>query len=60
VDFIRAYWQPFEGRAAEMSAAVNDRYLRAQGEHLGVASYQASRSLIVLFARHNSGSAVVK
>jgi hypothetical protein len=59
VDFVRTFWQQYEGRAARLNEAVNDRYLRAQGERRGVASYAASRSLIVLFARHNGGTAIV-
>lgn len=59
VDFIRAFWQQYEGAASRVSETVNDTYLRSQGERRGVAAYAASRSLIVLFARHNGGSAVV-
>ena len=57
VAFIRAFWQQYEGRAAELSEAVNDKYLRSQGERRGTAAYAASRSLIVLFARNNGGRA---
>jgi len=57
VAFIRAFWRQYEGRAAVLSEAVNDTYLRSQGERRGMAAYAASRSLIVLFARHNGGSA---
>ena len=60
VDFIRAFWQRYEGRAAQVSSAVNDRYLRAQGERLGVRSYEASGNLILLFARQNAGDATFR
>ena len=54
-----AFWQQYVGAPSRVSAAVNDTYLRSQGERRGIAAYAASRSLIVLFARHNGGSAVV-
>lgn len=57
VAFIREFWRQYEGRAAALSEAVNDQYLRSQGERRGTAAYAASRSLIVLFARHNGGRA---
>jgi hypothetical protein len=59
VDFIRAFWQQYEGAASRVSETVNNTYLRSQGDRRGVAAYAASKSLIVLFARHNGGSAVV-
>ncbi|HKW00564.1 MAG TPA: DUF3810 domain-containing protein [Vicinamibacterales bacterium] len=55
VVFIQAFWRQYEGRAAALSEAVNDTYLRSQGERRGMAAYAASRSLIVLFARNNGG-----
>jgi hypothetical protein len=59
VEFIRAFWQQYEGAASRVSESVNNTYLRAQGDRRGIAAYAASRSLIVLFARHNGGRAVV-
>jgi hypothetical protein len=58
VEAIRAFWAQYEGQAARVSAAVNDRYLRSQGESRGIAAYAASQSLIVQFARQNGGGAV--
>jgi hypothetical protein len=59
-DFIRAFWRQYEGTASRVSLAVNDRYLKSQGVRRGIASYAASRSLIVLFARHNHGDARIQ
>jgi hypothetical protein len=59
VDFSRAFWARYEGAASRVSERVNNTYLRSQGERRGTAAYAASKSLIVLFARHNGGSAVV-
>jgi hypothetical protein len=59
VAFIQAFWARYEGPAARVSLSVNDRFLKSQGMKGGVASYAASRSLIVLFARHNGGAATV-
>jgi hypothetical protein len=59
IDAIRTFWQQFEGAAEQVSQAVNDTYLKSQGVKGGVASYAASQSLIILFARSNGGSAVV-
>jgi hypothetical protein len=56
---VSAYWRRYGGRASRVSARVNDGYIRAQGDRRGIASYGATRSLIVLFARHNGGSAIV-
>ena len=50
----------YEGAPSRLSATVNDAYLRSQGEKRGIAAYAASRSLIVLFARRNGGSAVLE
>ena len=55
VTFIRDYWAQFEGVAARVSYTVNDRYLKSQGIRAGVASYAASRSLILLYARQRGG-----
>jgi hypothetical protein len=55
LDFIRHYWQQFEGVAERVSHAVNDRYLKSQGVRAGVRSYAASQSLLVLFARQRGG-----
>jgi len=52
VDDLVAFWQRYEGEPARMSAAMNDRYLRAQGVRSGIASYAASRNLIVLYGEH--------
>lgn len=60
VDAIRAYWDKHSGVFEEVSREVNDTYLKSQGVKGGVASYAASKSLIILFARNNGGSAVVK
>lgn len=60
VDYLRAWWQQYEGAAQEVSASVNDAYLKSQGVKGGVASYAASQSLIILFARNNGDSAVVE
>lgn len=59
VDAMRAFWQQYEGAAEQVSQAVNDTYLKSQGVKGGVASYAASKSLIILWARSNGGSAVV-
>ncbi len=59
VDAIRAFWQQYEGAAEQVSQAVNDTYLKSQGVKEGVASYAASKSLIILWARSNGGSAIV-
>ena len=58
VEYIRAFWRQYDGPAARVSESVNDRYLKSQGVRSGIASYAASQSLIVLFARHNGGSAI--
>jgi hypothetical protein len=57
VDFIRAFWRQYDGTASRVSQVVNDRYLRSQGVRRGLSSYAASRSLIIMFARTNGGSA---
>lgn len=57
---IYAFWEQYEGRAARMTESMNDRYLRSQGERRGVTAYAASRSLIVLFSRHNDGKATAR
>lgn len=59
IDAIRTFWQQYEGAAEQVSRAVNDTYLKSQGVKGGVASYAASQSLIILWARSNGGSAVV-
>jgi hypothetical protein len=57
IEAINLFWAQYEGRAAELSESMNNRYLRSQGERRGVAAYAASRNLIVLFARNNDGKA---
>ena len=57
VDFLRAFWARYEGTATRVSQSVNDRYLKSQGMKGGVATYAASRNLIVIFARQNGGRA---
>lgn len=59
VDAARAFWQQYSGAIEEVSREVNDTYLKSQGVKGGVASYAASKSLIILWARSNGGSAVV-
>jgi len=46
-----AFWRRYEGRAAQLSEAVNDRYLRAQGVQGGIESYRLGARLIVLYSR---------
>jgi hypothetical protein len=60
LEFIRDFWKQYEGRAARVSEQVNNSYLRSQGERRGIGAYAASRSLIVLFARHNQGRATLR
>ncbi len=59
LEAIRVFWQQYEGPAARMSETMNNTYLRSQGDRRGIAAYGASRNLIVLFARHNGGNAVI-
>jgi hypothetical protein len=56
---VQAYWRQFRGAASRVSAAINNAYIRSQGDRRGTAAYAASRNLIVLFARANGGQAVV-
>jgi hypothetical protein len=59
VEAVYAYWRQFRGAASRVSAAINNAYIRSQGDRRGTAAYAASRNLIVLFARANGGQAVV-
>jgi len=55
LEFIRTYWQQYEGTAAVISERVNNRFIRTAGDQRGTAAYAASRNLIVLYARNNGG-----
>ena len=57
VDYLRAFWARYEGTATRVSQSVNDRYLKSQGMKGGIATYAASRNLIVIFAHQNGGRA---
>jgi uncharacterized protein DUF3810 len=57
VDYLRAFWERYEGTASRVSFTINDRYLKSQGMKGGMTTYAASRNLIVLFARQNGGRA---
>ena len=57
LDHINAFWAQYEGTVSRVSESVNDRYLKAQGMTAGVATYAASRNLIVRFARQHGGRA---
>ena len=43
------YWQQFNGRAAEMSDSVNDRFLKSNGQRMGTRSYGAVVDLLVAY-----------
>ncbi len=44
-----AYWRSFEGKTEEAAGRVYDRYLKANGQELGILSYDACVELIVLY-----------
>jgi len=48
----RAYWQQFTGPLAEISTAANDRYLRANRQQDGVASYGQMVDLLLAYFRN--------
>ena len=53
---LRTYWRVVEGPAMEMGSRVNDAYLRRQGVPEGVASYGASLTTLVRYARARDGT----
>ncbi len=55
VDAAHAFWSGFRGPASQVSRAVNDAYLRANGVQGGVQSYGRSLELIVRYARERAG-----
>lgn len=55
VDNVRAYWQQFEGKVAEVSHKVNDAYLSSHGVEGGVLSYGYSAKLLVVYSRRQNG-----
>jgi hypothetical protein len=50
----RDYWRQFEGPLAEISAAANDTYLRANRQEDGVASYGRMVDLLLAYFRAGS------
>jgi len=59
VDDARAFWARFEGPAAEAQEAFNDAYLQANGVADGVASYDRSVRLLVVWVRASGGLAAM-
>jgi len=49
LQFHYDYWQQFNGKAAEMSDSVNDRFLKSNGQRLGTRSYGAVVDLLVAY-----------
>ena len=55
VDAAREFWARYEGPLREVQTRSNDTYLKLNGVEEGVASYDRSAELILLFARANGG-----
>jgi len=53
----RAYWQAFEGAAADFQERVNDAYLRMNMQADGVQSYGRMVDLLLAYYRANGGCA---
>jgi Protein of unknown function (DUF3810) len=53
VDFSRQFWLSYQGPAAQVGQAVNDRYLRFNGVTGGISSYSRSLTLIVEWLRRH-------
>ena len=51
LEYMRSFWAQYEGAASAVSSAINNTYLRSQGDRRGIAAYAASRNLIVRYAR---------
>lgn len=52
---VRDYWRRFEGPAQEVSAAVNDTYLKANGVEDGVVAYSRAARLIDAWLQTDAG-----
>lgn len=55
VDDLRAYWDRYRGPATDLAQNVNDRYLRSQAIHDGIASYGRSLQLLLAYAASRGG-----
>lgn len=51
LNYVRSYWQQFEGPAERAAERVNDAYLRANQQQDGVASYGRMVDLLLAYAR---------
>jgi hypothetical protein len=60
VDAINRFHQAHLGRVSKVGSAINDTYLKANRVRGGVKSYQMSARLILVFARANGGTCVVR
>jgi hypothetical protein len=49
VEAEAAFWRRYQGLASQVSEAVNDTYLKAQGVREGTGSYAESPRLLILF-----------
>ncbi|MEO0605475.1 MAG: DUF3810 domain-containing protein, partial [Myxococcota bacterium] len=55
VNAAHAFWTGYQGPVGDVSRAVNDAYLRANGVEGGVQSYGRSLQLIARYARERAG-----
>lgn len=60
VDWLRAFWDGYRGAPRSVSLAMNNVYLKANHVEGGLNSYHRSAQLLVLYARHNGGSCLVR
>ena len=55
-----AFWERFEGKAAEIHEQVNDAYLKANGQAEGVRSYERMVELIVSYYQSSAEQSSIK
>jgi hypothetical protein len=55
VDAAIAYWRRYEGRPRQLHARFNDSYLKLNGVSAGIASYNESVWLLLIYERVRQG-----
>ncbi len=60
VNWLRAFWDGYRGAPRSVSLAMNNVYLKANHVEGGLSSYHRSAQLLVLYARHQGGSCLIR